>query len=245
MNVEPVLWTLLCSTKLINTLKAYLGHLSIWFYVDVGLSVTCESRRLFPSRSYSYPQIFHKPLKIIRITFIEKSGGFPSLKGDYLTFAIRLHFANSSHHRWYQTKWGWTAAKPPSVLTWATSCFIACKVHRLILKMLSVKPSQWLFGCSSWWVRAMVCWYSVSYKGLVVVIFTINLYMTHTCTNTPLLIVFKEQYNCAILLIYCNILFIYVFLRWQKVMCHVQRFNNVSVHSWEDKSVVWSCNAGM
>lgn len=57
----------------------------------------------------------------------------------------------------------------------------------------------------------MICSYSVSKKGLVVVIFTINLYMTHTCTNTPLCIVFKEQNNCAILVIYCNILFIYLF----------------------------------
>lgn len=35
--------------------------------------------------------------------------------------------------------------------------------------------------------------------------------MTHTCTNTLLLTVFKEQNNCAILVIYCNIFFIYVF----------------------------------
>lgn len=39
----------------------------------------------------------------------------------------------------------------------------------------------------------------------MVVIFTINLYMMHTCTNTPLLIVFKEQVSCALLVIYYNV----------------------------------------
>lgn len=49
-------------------------------------------------------------------------------------------------------------------------------------------------------------------------------------------IAFKEQSNCAILVIYCNILFIYVLWRWQNFMCHVQRFNNVEV---EQKRSLW------
>lgn len=52
--------------------------------------------------------------------------------------------------------------------------------------------------------------------------------------------------SCAILVIYCNIFFIYVFLRWQEFMCHVQRFNIVEVRSVGGKMfLIWGCNAGM
>lgn len=69
--------------------------------------------------------------------------------------------------------------------------------------------------------------------------------MTHTCTNNSAHCVQRAK-SCAILVIYCNIFFIYVFLRWQEFMCHVQRFNIVEVHSVGGKMfLIWSCNVGM
>ena len=72
-----------------------------------------------------------------------------------------------------------------------------------------------------------------------------NLYIMHTCTNTPLLIVFKDMNNCAILVIYCKILIIYVCSEGTGVqfMCHGQRFDSVDVHSGEENMLVLECGS--